>query len=186
MIPCVQRLISASDDVGLTKYSFSVDAVATQATLTSGAIGFSPADLVEKEAAGKIQINGESIEIKEGDSYEDVYAQIRDYCEMMNIDVIPVNGAGEECELGLASNLSFVSKLYGSSQKIEVTTDNRELANKLGVNGATGQQGKDAEVTLDTPRRVQHDIRCVRGRGWFQCRRHDAGCRICGNPDWCK
>lgn len=144
------RLISASDDVGLTKYSFSVDAVATQATLTSGAIGFSPADLVEKEAAGKIQINGESIEIKEGDSYEDVYAQIRDYCEMMNIDVIPVNGAGEECELGLASNLSFVSKLYGSSQKIEVTTDNLELANKLGVNGATGQQGKDAEVTLDT------------------------------------
>ena len=69
---------------------------------------------------------------------------------MMNIDVVPVNAAGEECELGMATNLSFTSKLYGSSQKIEMTTDNATLAGKLGVNGATGNPGTDAQVTLDT------------------------------------
>lgn len=144
------KLISASDDVGLTTYSFDVNAVATQAKLLSGGIAFTPNEEVSEDAAGKIQINGESIEIKKGDTYEDVYASIRDYCEMMNIDVVPVNAAGEECELGMASNLSFTSKLYGASQKIEMTTDNAELANKLGVDGAAATDGTDAEVSLDT------------------------------------
>ena len=144
------KLVSATDDVALTSYKFTVDAEASQATLISGALNFMPEEVVTAEAAGKIQINGEMIAVEEGQTYEDVYASIRDYCEMMNIDVVPVNGAGEECELSAATNLSFTSVLYGASQKIEMTTDNAELANKLGVNGAVTQAGTDAEVTLDT------------------------------------
>lgn len=144
------RLVSASDDVRLTSYTFTVDKEATQATMTSGALGFlSPDEVVSKEVAGTIQINGESIKIEEGQTYQEVYAAIRDYCEMMNIDVVPSNG-GNECELKDATSLSFTSKLYGSSYKITMTTDNEELANMLGVKGAASQQGTDAEVTLDT------------------------------------
>lgn len=144
------RLVSASDEVSLTGYTFTVDKEATQATMTSGTLGFtSPDEVVTKEAAGAIQINGERIEVEEGKTYEEVYAAIRDYCEMMNIDVVPTKG-GNECELKDATNFSFVSKLYGSSQKITMTTDNAELAQKLGVDGATSKQGTNAEVTLDT------------------------------------
>lgn len=144
------RLVSASDEVSLTSYTFTVDSAATQTVLTSGALGFnSPEDVVSKEVAGTLQINGEIIEIKEGQTFEEVYASIRDYCEMMNVDVVPSRG-GAECELKDADSLIFTSKLYGASHKITMTTDNQNLADMLGVNGAVCQQGTDAQVTLDT------------------------------------
>lgn len=144
------KLITASDDVPLTSYDFTVNSEATQATALTGALNFATDEKVSAEAAGKIQINGESIEIKEGATYEDVYATIRDYCEMMNIDVAPVDASGAECELSQATNLSFTSVLYGSSQDIKITTDNADLAQKLGIDGVTSTQGADASVTLDT------------------------------------
>lgn len=144
------KLIMASDDVALTTYTFTVNSEATQAKAVTGAINFTASEEVAKEAAGKIQINGESIEINQGETYEDVYAKIRDYCEMMNIDVAPVDAAGEECELSSATNLAFTSVIYGASQEIKINTDNAELAQKLGIDGVTATQGKDADVSLDT------------------------------------
>lgn len=144
------KLISASDDVALTTYALKVNSEATQATALTGAISFTPSEEVTKEAVGVIQINGESIEVNKGETYEDVYAKIRDYCEMMNIDVAPVDAAGEECELSYASNLSFTSVVYGASQEIKITTDNAELAQKLGIDGVMATKGKDADVSLDT------------------------------------
>lgn len=143
-------LVSASDDVPLTTYTFSVDQEATQATMTTAGINFKPDDVVTKDDEGSIQINGEIINVKQGETYQDVYATIRDYCEMMNIDVVPVGNDGKECDLADAVNLSFTSVLYGASQKIQITTDNANLAAKLGVNGAQEVQGQDAKVTLDT------------------------------------
>lgn len=144
------RLISASDDVALTTYKFTVNSEATQATALTGAIHFTPSEVVTKAATGRIQINGESIEIKEGETYEDVYAKIRDYCEMMNIDVAPVDATGNKCNLSVATNLSFTSVVYGASEEIKITTDNADLAQKLGIDGMTATKGKDADVTLDT------------------------------------
>ena len=144
------KLIDASDDVALTGYKFKIVSEATQATAKTGALGFAPTDVVDKATAGQIQINGEVIDIKEGQTFEDVYANIRDYCEMMNVDVVPVNAAGVECELAAATNLSFTSVIYGASQKLNITTDNANLAQKLGINGVQTTEGTDAEVTLDT------------------------------------
>ena len=140
-------LVSASDDVPLTTYKFSVDQEATQATMTTAGINFKPDDVVTKDDEGSIQINGEIIKVKQGETYQDVYATIRDCCEMMNIDVVPVGNDGKECDLSDAVNLSFTSVLYGASQKIQITTDNANLAAKLGVNGAQEVQGQDAKVT---------------------------------------
>ena len=144
------KLIDASDDVALTGYKFKIVSEATQATAKTGALGFAPTDVVDKATAGQIQINGEVIDIKEGQTFEDVYANIRDYCEMMNVDVVPVNAAGVECELAAATNLSFTSVIYGASQKLNITTDNANLAQKLGINGVQTTEGTDAKVTLDT------------------------------------
>ena len=144
------KLIDASDDVPLTSYKFQIDAEATQAKALTGTLGFSPSDIVDEETAGRIQVNGEVIEIKEGQRFQDVYATIRDCCEMMNVDVVPVNGAGVECELSAATKLSFTSVVYGASQKLQITTDNANLAQKLGIDGVTSTPGTDAKVTLDT------------------------------------
>lgn len=144
------KLIDASDDVPLKSYTFKVDAQATQATAKTGTLALNPADLVDQDTAGDILINGEVIEVKAGSSYEEVFASIRDYCEMMNIDVKPVNGDGIECEMAAAKNLSFTSVIYGASQKIEITADNPVLAQKLGIDGLAANEGTDAKVTLDT------------------------------------
>ena len=127
------KLIDASDDVALTGYKFKIVSEATQATAKTGALGFAPTDVVDKATAGQIQINGEVIDIKEGQTFEDVYANIRDYCE-----------------LAAATNLSFTSVIYGASQKLNITTDNANLAQKLGINGVQTTEGTDAKVTLDT------------------------------------
>lgn len=144
------KLVDASDDVPLKSYTFKVDTQATQATAITGALALNPADLVDEQTAGNILINGEVIEVKNGESYEEVFASIRDYCEMMNIDVKPVNATGIECEMAAATNLSFTSVIYGASQKIEITADNPLLAQKLGVDGLSSTEGTDAKVTLDT------------------------------------
>jgi len=142
------KLVSASDDVALTDYTFTVDEVASQATFEM-TINFTADEVVSEDALGDIQINGEVITVREGMTYQEVYADIRDYCEMMNIDVLPTDGAGNACELSAATSLTFTSILYGSDQKISVTTDNAELASKLGIDGASGSDGTDAKVTLD-------------------------------------
>lgn len=143
------KLISATDDVKLTTYHLTVDTPASQTSMLTGALAFNdPKETVDESAVGKIQINGESITVEAGQTYEEIYSKLRDYCEMMNIDCVPVDGAGAECDLGTASGLSLVSKLYGASYKISLTTDNPVLASKLGIDGASTVLGKDAEVTL--------------------------------------
>lgn len=144
------KLVDASDSVPLKSYKFTVDSEATQATAMTGAVSLNPSELVDEDTAGNLLINGEVIEISAGKSYEEVFASIRDYCEMMNIDVKPVNANGVECELAAATNLSFTSVIYGASQEIEIVAQNKTLAQKLGVDGLAATQGKDAEVTLDT------------------------------------
>lgn len=142
------RVISMTDYVGLNTYKLTVNSQATQADLTTT---LNPGGF-PLTAKGEVQINGEIIEVDAGETLEDVYKKIRDCCEHMNIDVIPTNGGGkdDETDIGSASTLFFQSKLYGSQYKIQLTTDSPELGNKLGVANATGNQGKNAEVTIDT------------------------------------
>lgn len=141
------RVISMSDYVPLTTYSMTVDQDATQSTFTSGALGMAATDVFTQK--GTVQINGEIIEIQEGETLEDAYAKIRDCCESMSIDVVPVNG-GAESDLASASALYFESNRYGAKYNIEITTDSPYLATRLGVNGGTSVQGQDAKVTIDT------------------------------------
>lgn len=140
------KVVSMTDYVGLNTYKLKVDDVAKQADLT---MTFDPSGfpLTEK---GTMQMNGEIIELDPGSTLEDVYAQIRDYGEHMNIDVVPIGDDGAETDINDATKLFFQSKLYGEQYDIQVTTDSPELGDKLGVSGATANKGKDAVVTIDT------------------------------------
>lgn len=142
------KVVSMTDYVDLTKYSMTIDSVTTKTNVTTGAIGMNANDVFTE--AGDVQINGEVIGVKPGDTLQDVYANIRDYCESMNINVTPVNALGNETELENATSFYFESELYGSAYDIQLTTDTPDLAQKLGINGAQKTMGQDAQVTLDT------------------------------------
>jgi flagellin len=146
------KLISASDDVKLTTYSITVDSEAEQATLSVNK-NFTPDTVVSESEAGKLYINGESIDVAAGSTYQDVFESIRDYCEMMNIDVTSVDGSGKEVSLQDASSLKFTSENYGASQEITIVSENPDLANRLGISSDAKNpsyaHGEDAKVTLD-------------------------------------
>ncbi len=144
------KLISASDDVKLTSYALTVTAEAEQATL-SITKNFNATDVVTEAEAGSLYINGETITVNAGETYQKVFEKVRDYCEMMNIDVTPTAG-GTSTDLNNASSLEFTSILYGASQEISIVAENPVLAAKMGVSSdadnPTYAQGVDAEVTL--------------------------------------
>lgn len=144
------RLISASDDVKITSYSLTVTAEAEQAKV-SIAKNFNPTDVVTDAEAGSLYINGESIAVNAGETYQKVFEKVRNYCEMMNINVTPTAG-GTSTDLSNASNLEFTSVLYGASREISLVAENPVLAAKLGVSSdasnPTYAQGVDAKVTL--------------------------------------
>ncbi|WP_026834329.1 flagellin [Eubacterium xylanophilum] len=142
------RTLEISDDVPKKTYSLTVTEAASKTKLTTGALGMGTSDTFTDD--GSVMLNGQSIEIKAGDSLEDVYKRIRDIGEKMDIDVRPVDGAGVEAPLGASSGLEFEAKVAGSSQQIELKASDDIIAAKLGISGASTVQGIDAKVELDT------------------------------------
>jgi len=115
----VAEVVSMSDTVEPGVYKFSVTTAAKQATLeaelngvTGDAFGADNKMLI----GGTININGEQIEIKKGDDPETVFSKIRDLCEIVGINV-----SADSLPLAENSKLTFISKEYGTNQKIEIT-----------------------------------------------------------------
>ncbi len=162
------NLISLSDTVGVGEYQIKITQDARQAVLVGTQV--EDAGLVDDKVpaalAGKVNINGETVEIKEGDTMDDVFQKLRDTCSKVGINVFaddtgatdidltvdPPRGVAENAgynpvEFGNDKYLVFVSREYGSSQKMEVYCDNPELCKLLGLTsaGATAK-GVDAKA----------------------------------------
>ena len=141
-------IISVSDSVGLGAYSVTVTTAATKASFTASMnAGFTT---VTSAMEGKVYINGESVEITAGQTLEDVYSTIRDFGTKVGVDVAPINAAGKEVAIGAAVSLLFSAGNYGSSVKVEVTCDNSDLADALGIKNGIMTLGNDAAVTLNS------------------------------------
>lgn len=146
------KLISASDDVKLTDYKMTIGKQPKAARPVPGKFNANPGDLVSADEAGTVNINGIAIDVKAGQTYQEVFANIRDYCEYMNIDVTPRNSAQEnapETSLSSSAYLEFKTKETGESQKISIVIENSSLAAKLGINSPTTATGQNVSVTLD-------------------------------------
>lgn len=131
-------VISISDEVDCTKYEFKVNKVGTVAEYTGTAIQ-NPTDSITADQAGSIVINGETVEITEGDTKDEVIEKLRQVCNRCNIN------------LNVDSNkLSFKTVESGSDQSIKITCDNPELATKLGIDKEVSRTGNDADITLIT------------------------------------
>lgn len=138
-------LISASDTVSVGSYSLKVTQDARQAVLAGATIGNLDGEKITEDLAGTINVNGVDIKIEKDDTMQEVYSKLREGCEKSNIRVISTDGTIDETNgkeenagykltnLGADSKLAFITKEYGSSQKIEISCSNNQLADKLGI-----------------------------------------------------
>jgi flagellin len=143
-------IISMSDDVDVKDYQITGVEVGKQATITTSGFGAPLAGgtgTVTAELAGTININGEDVEIAEGDTLTMVYQKLRDKCSDLNIDIQPMNGS-DEAPIDTASSFKFVTKRYGVGRSIDIYSNNDQLASALGMTSHMSDTGTDAKITL--------------------------------------
>lgn len=150
------ELISLSDSVGITNLNLTVTQDARQAVLS----GFTwPSDdQIPVGAGGTLNINGYDIIIKEDQSLESVFEDIRNACDAMNINVFPSDGTTgndpkyafyEPVSFEDATSLVFMTEGYGSSKKIEIYCNNEKLCALFDLNSSGASAvGVDAKAVL--------------------------------------
>lgn len=125
-------IMTFSDTVPADEYKIQVTGTAEKAVRT----GASPLADITNTTEGTIVINGESVEFKAGDTAEEVYTKLRDLGNKVGVDIYPSG-----------SSMIYESALYGTSQKVEITCENADLANMLGITSGVSY-GKDTELTM--------------------------------------
>ena len=163
-------LVSLSDTVAVGNYTVEITRDARQAVVVGSAtsnFGDPALRKITADEAGSVNINGEAVRINEGDTVNEVFQKIRDACDNVDINVFAVDttdiDAGAQPELdahldmaGYTSKqlaeentLVFVSREFGSSEKINIFCDNEDLCELLGltIHGAQAK-GIDAEAEL--------------------------------------
>jgi flagellin len=162
-------LVSLSDTVEVGNYAIRITQDARQAVIVGNTVtlgtGETPATRkIQANEAGSININGETVEVKVGDTVDEVFQKIRDACDNVNINVFakaiteitPSTTANKELagytsvSLDNNTNLVFVSRDYGSDQKITIHCDKPGLSALLGLTVAGAEAtGIDAEAEID-------------------------------------
>lgn len=153
------QLISLSDEVSTTDYKIEVLNNPKQAVIAGDAVA--TAGTITPDLAGTININGEAIQIESGDTMESVYEKIRNTCEKVNViafatdkteDLSEDGIAGYKVgEFGVGMSLAFATKEYGSNEKIQIYSNNSNLANMLGIKADKIEaMGEDCTVKLQS------------------------------------
>ncbi|NLK99653.1 MAG: flagellar biosynthesis protein FlgL [Clostridiales bacterium] len=165
-------LVSLSDAVEVGDYALKITKDARQAVIVGMKINLEDAEgnahtsatrKISKEEAGSINVNGETVKVNVGDTVDEVFQKLRDACDNVDINVFAADpdlepSTEENLELaGYTSKslehedaLIFVSRDYGSDQKINIHCDSPELAALLGLSVAGAKAiGTDAEAEID-------------------------------------
>ena len=138
----VAKAVFVSDTVLPSNYSLKIEEFGSQAiTITTGKGTFFTDDKIQE--AGRLNINGEEIEIHAEDTSDQVFAKLRELCERVDIDI---NKDGDN----LKFNLKLQTQATGSDQKIEIKSSNTTLLQKLGLDTVEEVKAEDAKVTLVT------------------------------------
>lgn len=142
------KVISMSDGVDAKDYKFEVEEAASQTCVVGGAVtSMFDGGKVKEDVSGFLNINGEQVEIKAGDSEQDVFAKIRALCDTIGIDVAVDGGGIYKAD----STLVMINREYGPKD-IEIKGEGAILAG-LGLAdplpGAQKTMGQD--IKLKTP-----------------------------------
>lgn len=167
--------LECSDSFVAGEYGITVLEDARQAiTVGSGTITMNNTDVITKEQAGSIEINGYEINIEEGDTLDAIMGKLVDASNMLGGKAFVVdsldndtaaNGteyAGYQPSTTYSGNtLVFMTNQYGSRQELKIECDNAQLAGMLGISQAATEEGitahgvdVKAEFTIDNGNRV--------------------------------
>lgn len=120
--------VQVSDHVKEGMYGLTIEEAAKQAMVETNGKNFSD-DKNKVGASGVISINGSSVEISADDTYAQAYEKIRNAAEIGGVSALRNEQTGA---------VSFVSDLYGKDAGIEITFDNKDLADAIGLKAADG------------------------------------------------
>lgn len=163
-------LVSLTDTVNIGDYGITITQDARQAVIVGNTTAFTGSTTERKitsAEAGSININGESVDVNEGDTVDEVFQKLRDACDNVDINIFaastaaitagtqPSNTANLDMagytskQMAAGDTLVFVTRDYGSNQKIDIYCDSPDLCELLGltINGA-GSVGYDAKAEL--------------------------------------
>ncbi|MDF2538838.1 MAG: hypothetical protein K0S76_1859 [Herbinix sp.] len=158
-------LVSLSDTVAVGSYSLTVNQDARQAVVVGLGTSFATTPQQRKidgTETGTVNVNGEEVTVNKNDTVDEVFQKIRDACDNVDVNVFAVAAAGAPSttanldlggytskQLANGDKLVFVSRDYGSKEKIDIYCDNPKLCTILGltINGANAT-GIDAKATL--------------------------------------
>ncbi len=155
------NLVALSDTVDVGTYSVTITHDARQAVVVGATTSFPASGFtISAGQVGTININGETVEIKLGDTIDKVFEKIRNVCDSVGVNVIASSGTtgGPDENAGYVSKplengdqLIFISRDYGSDQNVDVYCDNGSLCNVLGLTiGGAKSVGHDAQAQVSS------------------------------------
>lgn len=151
--------IAISDAVTANEYTIRINADAELASL-EGTQAIAGNATVPAGAEGTVVINGVEVAIKEGQSFEEVYENLREGAERGEVNLMvvanlgatggePENGGYVPTDVANGGNLVFVSDEYGVSTEMSIKCDNADLAAFLGIPQDVTKTGKDVDIEID-------------------------------------
>lgn len=190
-------LVSLSDTVSIGNFGIKITQDARQAVIVGNETTFTGTTTdvkITAAQAGSININGESVVVNVGDTVDEVFQKIRDACDNVDVNVFAVDSdaltiippATSPAQPAVGSNpelagytskpleegdtLIFVSRDYGSDQRIDIYCDSPGLCDLLGltIKGASAV-GIDTKAVLalkaDDPNSLFENTATVSVRG---------------------
>lgn len=139
----VSNVAYVSDTVEPGEYAIEVTKVGTKAKVDGMDAKY------EGGHAGRVNINGEEVDILETDSAEQVFEKLRDVCQRVDLTLT----RDENWGTAAGGKLHIESKEAGKDKYIEVNTTSFELLNDIGLVSEPNKRldianGSDAEASL--------------------------------------
>ena len=126
-------MIDMSATIVSGEYSFTVDEPARRATLYLSDFNTT----VTAAQAGSMTINGAEIKIEAGSSFNEVYQDIVDMCNLAGATVENTGGG-----------FAIMNRLYGSEEEISINFSHEDLADLFGMGLKNVAAGQDCVVSL--------------------------------------
>lgn len=120
--------VDTSDYVKAGQYDLTITKAATRPDAVTASADFNDTT-TQIGVSGSITINGSTVEISATDTMAEVYEKLRDGAETGETTVDRDKTTGE---------ITFETTLYGKGSQLQLSTDNEDLANKLGIAAAGG------------------------------------------------
>ena len=141
----VAEVVFVSDTVQPGDYKFKVGKLGSKAQLIGEETDFFNNSDSEIKVSGRININGEEVEVQETDKPEEVFTKIRELCERVDIEIIRKEVKGDD-----TTKLTLETKESGKEASI-IINDETGLLSEMGLKIKTVGQpitGEDAEIEL--------------------------------------